>query len=132
MYKSIVFLVSVVIALVSAGPPDMGQMKEYVDKCAVKFPKVDLKFLDNLPKSNFETTDGDVKCFLKCIGESCGKVSADGKLIADKIKQKPLPNMDTTKLDAALTKCTAVVGADPCDTTYQQHICLMKEVMPPM
>lgn len=129
MYKPILFLLAVVITIVSAGPPDMGQMKEHVDKCAAKFPKVDLKFLDNIVKSNFETSDPDIKCFMKCMGESCGKVAADGKLIADKIKEKPFPMMDVSKLDAALTKCTALAGSDPCDTAYQQHKCLIKETI---
>lgn len=93
-----------------------------IAKCHPKFPSVELGTVEAICKSS--TSDPEVKCMIKCVGEEAGVVSADGKIIESKMNIFTSTAADKTKVDEAVKKCSAVVEKDACETAYQQLKCM--------
>lgn len=70
-------------------------------------------------------TDNE-KCFVKCLGESYNIMNKDdGKLNPIELK-KPLPFIDSNKVEAGIKKCSSLEGINPCDTATKQGECLFE------
>lgn len=95
-----------------------------IAKCHPKFPSVELGVPEAICKSSTSTSDPEVKCMIKCVGEEAGVVSADGKMITSKVNIFSSTDADKTKVDEAVKKCSAVVEKDACETAYQQLKCM--------
>lgn len=98
--------------------------KKALEVCGPKFPNVDPKVMDEMCEGSDKTFDKDTKCYVKCIGEESGYTSADGKIDITSFKASLPAAADSAKLEAALTKCGAVVKPDACETAFEQFKCL--------
>lgn len=94
-----------------------------IANCSKLYPTVDVKGLDEVCLSPNETsTEKDIKCFVKCMGEGIGIASPDGKIIESKLKTVDV--LDPEKSEEAIKKCAGLVKVDVCDTAYDQYRCL--------
>lgn len=91
--------------------------------CGSKFPTVDPLVMQEFCEPSFQTSDKNAKCLIKCFGEETGFSSADGKLVSvDNFLNQTSPEV-AAKLDPEITKCTAMVKPDSCETAYEQWKC---------
>lgn len=99
-----------------------------IEKCKATVPGISesaIKSMKTDPK--FKTTDPNVKCFAKCIGEEMDVVDKDGKLMPDAFNGPLPPYMDSKKVKSNLESCRAKVGTNPCETAYDQWMCIIEK-----
>lgn len=126
MNKLTIALVLVALTVyVQAGEEGSPEVKAAIESCKTKFPNVKDNVIKEMCTPGFKTDDMEVKCFGKCMGEVLGYTDASGKIVADKLKAKPPHGIEAGQIDSIVQECGSKVGADACDTAYQQWICLM-------
>lgn len=114
-----------VATLVSAGDHKDPEVEAAMGTCRPKFPMVTDDMMKEICKKGFSTTNEDVKCLIKCVGEATGKADAKGVLLKDAILKSPPMTMDPAKVKDAIDGCATKMGTSDCDTAYLQWGCLV-------
>lgn len=115
MYQ-LLFLVICLIGS-SLADDDVPDIKKALKTCAPKYPSVVKLDFDDFCEPSVQTSDKDTKCLIKCIGDATGYMT--------KFKGSEAPSVE-----AALTKCFALVKPDACDTAYDQWKCICEAERP--
>ena len=60
----------------------------------------------------------EIKCYLKCVLEKMGIISADGVIDANELKAQLPDEYDQNKKDDVIQKCAKIQSENPCETAY--------------
>lgn len=93
------------------------------DKCLKEYPKVNNDTIKKLVESKFESADGDMKCFINCIGVDVGDIDASGKLMPDVVMERVPATVKKDKIKEILDGCVKE-GSEKCETSFQQVKCV--------
>lgn len=125
MFKTFAFLF-ITVTVAYANEAMDPEYTAALTSCKPKFPSVHDDVVKEMCQAGFSTTNEDVKCLIKCVGESMQKITADGKIIKDATLAKPPPMMDLAKLKGSIDACAEEKGSTDCDTAYVQWQCIVK------
>lgn len=76
-----------------------------------------------------EPVDQDVKCMLHCIGNDMGEMDTQGIINIEKSLQNVPANVNKDVVRAIEQECTAMKGANECETAFIQFKCISDKAL---